>query len=154
MYSYLEKNKLIYDHQFGFRAKHSTNHAVMSLTELIKDYRDSGKNVAGIFIDLQKAFDTVNHQIPCDKLKYYGFRGISNNLISSFLSGRKQFISINGHNSGNLDITCGVPQGLTLGPLLFLIYINDLRFCLKYASSSHFADDTCLLYACKKLKTL
>ena len=154
MYSFLEENRLIYDHQFGFRTKHSTNHAVISLTELIKSYKDSGNTVAGIFIDLQKAFDTVNHQILCDKLNYYGFRGISNDLISSFLSGRKQHVSINGHNSGNLDITCGVPQGSTLGPLLFLIYINDLRFCLKYATSSHFADDTCLLYASKKLKTL
>ena len=154
MYSFLEKNKLIYDHQFGFRAKHSTNHAIISLTELIKSYKDSGNIVAGVFIDLQKAFDTVNHQILCDKLKYYGFRGKSNDLISSFLSGRKQFVSIDGHNSSNLDITCGVPQGSTLGPLLFLIYINDLRFCLKHATSSHFADDTCLLYASKKSKTL
>ena len=60
----------------------------------------------------------------------------------------------NGHNSEKLDITCGVPQGSTLGPLLFLTYINDLRFCLKYATSNHFADDTCILHASKKLKTL
>ena len=154
MYSFLEKNKLIYDHQFGFRAKHSTSHAVISFTELIKSYRDSGNTVAGVFIDIQKAFDTVNHKILCDKLNYYGFKGTSNDLISSFLSGRKQFVSINGHNSDKLDITCGVPQGSTLGPLLFLIYINDLRFCLKYATSNHFADDTCILHASKKLKTL
>ena len=154
MYSFLEKNKLIYDHQFGFRANHSTNHAVINLTELIKSYRDSGNTAAGIFIDLQKAFDTVNHKILCGKLNYYGFRGKSLELISSFLCGRKQFVSINGHNSSYLDITCGVPQGSTLGPLLFLIYINDLRYCLKYAVASHFADDTCLLYANKNLKSL
>ena len=110
--------------------------------------------VGGIFIDLEKAFDTVNHSVLCDKLKYYGFRGKSNELIKSFLSNRSQYVSINGYDSNKLDVICGVPQGSTLGPLLFLIYINDLRYSLKFCSTTQFADDTCIIYANKEPKTL
>ena len=77
MYYFLNKNNLIYDKQFGFRAKHSVNHALISTTELIKDKLECGNFVAGIFIDLEKAFDTVNHEILIDKLAYYGFRGVA-----------------------------------------------------------------------------
>ena len=154
MYEFLESNKLIYNRQFGFRANHSTNHALISMTESIKSFLDSGDFVAGIFIDLEKAFDTVNHQILCNKLNYYGFRGKINDLIKSFLTNRKQFVSVNGYDSSQLEIKCGVPQGSTLGPLLFLVYINDLRFSLRYATPSHFADDTSIIYASKILKTI
>ena len=82
---FLTKNELIYHRQFGFRAKHSTNHALISSTEAIKSHLDSKKIVAGVFIDLEKAFDTVNHNILCDKLTYYGFRGVCQKLIKSFL---------------------------------------------------------------------
>ena len=115
---------------------------------------DRGYIAAGVFIDLQKAFDTVTHQILCNKLAYYGFRSKSLHLIQSFLNNRKQFFSINGFESAKLNITCGVPQGSTLGPLLFLIYLNDLKFCLNKSNSNHFADDTCLTYVSKKIKTL
>ena len=154
MYSFLEKNNLLQDKQFGFRSKHSTTHALISLTESIKNFLDKKDIVSGIFIDLEKAFDTVNHSILCDKLNYYGFRGKFNDLIKSYLTNRKQFVSINGYDSTKLDITCGVPQGSTLGPLLFLLYINDLQNSLKFAKSSHFADDTCLTYSNKNPKTL
>ena len=96
----------------------------------------------------------MNHKILCDKLTYYGFRGKINNLISSYLSNRTQYVSINGYDSKLLPITCGVPQGSTLGPLLFLLYINDLKYSLKYSTASHFADDTCLLYAARKTKSI
>ena len=154
MYNFIETNKLLSEKQFGFRKNHSTSHALISLTESIKKHLDERKKVAGVFIDLPKAFDTVNHKILCNKLSYYGFRGKSNDLIKSFLTNRKQFVSINGYDSTQLPITCGVPQGSTLGPLLFLLYINDLRFCLKHATASHFADDTCLTYASIKSSTL
>ena len=115
---------------------------------------DWGYIAVRVFIDLQNAFETVNHQILCDKLAYYGFRGKSLNLIKSFLNNRKQFVSTNGFESSKLNITCGVPQGSTIGPLLFLIYLNDLRLFLNKSSSNHFADDTCVIYASKKVKTL
>ena len=154
MYEFSEKHKLIYQRQFGFRSKHSTNHALISLTENIKSEIDNGKIVGGVFIDLQKAFDTVNHDILCDKITYYGFRGVIQHLIRSFLSNRQQYVSINGFNSDKKYITCGVPQGSTLGPLLFILYINDLHLSMKQSTTSHFADDTCISYSAKKIKTL
>ena len=121
-------------------------------TEHIKNKLELGKFVAGVFIDLEKAFDTVNHKILIDKLPYYGFRGVTQKLIESFLTSRKQYISINGCDSDELDVVCGVPQGSTSGPLLFLIYINDLRFSLKSSVADHFADDTCIIHQSKKIK--
>ena len=154
MYQFLTENNLIYDRQFGFRSKHSTNHALVSLIEEINSHLDTGQKSVGIFIDLQKAFDTVNHSILCQKLLHYGLRGNIYLLLKSFLSNRKQYVSINGYDSGELEVTCGVPQGSTLGPLLFLIYINDFRFSLDKCIASHFADDTCISYSSSKLKTI
>ena len=96
----------------------------------------------GVFIDLQKAFDTVNHSILLQKLEHYGIRGVALDWFTSYLSGRRQYVSVNGHTSAKLEITCGVPQGSVLGPLLFLIYINDLLNVSKYLSFYLFADDT------------
>ena len=124
MYSFLNSSNLIYGKQFGFRAKHSVNHALISTTELIKSELEDGNYVAGIFIDLEKAFDTVNHDILIQKLSYYGFRGNSQKLIKSFLTNRKQYVSINSFESEKRDVTCRVPQGSTLGPLLSLIYLR------------------------------
>ena len=107
------KTKLLHNKQFGSRTNHSTSHALISLTETITNFLNKTK-VAGIFIDLEKAFDTVNHSILWDRLHYYGFRGKTNNLIKSFLSNRKQYISLNGYDSSKLNIPCGVPQGSTL----------------------------------------
>ena len=152
MYSFLEK--LLNPNQFGFRHNHSTAPALINLTENIKRHLNDKKLVAGVFIDLEKAFDTVNHQILCDKLKHYGFRGKINDLIGSFRPNRKQIVCINGYDSTILPIQFGVPQGSTFGPFLFLLYINDLRYCLEFTAASHFADDTCLTDASSKLKTI
>ena len=154
IYSHLVKNELIYNKQFGFRSGYSANHALISITERIRNLLDDGQYVSGIFIDLEKAFDTVNHKILCDKLNYYGLRGNTNKLIQSYLSNRKQYVSINGFDSELKDIDCGVPQGSSLGPLLFLIYINDFRYCLNDTESGHFADDTFILFHGKKTKTI
>ena len=111
MYSFLTKNKLIYEKQFGFRSNYSTNHALISLTENLKKYLDSSHFVAGVFVDLKKAFDTVNHKILFEKLSYYGFRGKSNQSLSSYLENRKQYVSINGFDSETKPVSSGVPQG-------------------------------------------
>ena len=154
VYSYLIKNEMIYSKQFGFRSNHSTNHAIVSITEHIRQLLDKGHYVCGIFIDLEKAFDTVNHEILCNKFEFYGLRGNINKLLKSYLSNRKQYVSINGFDSEVKDVSCGVPQGSSLGPLLFLLYINDFRFCLSKTSSGHFADDTFIIYNSKKAKTI
>ncbi len=122
VYAFLEKFECIYSLQFGFRSKHSTNHALVSITEDIKSALDKRKSCGGIFVDLQKAFDTVNHEILIHKLSHYGIRGIANNWFTSYLSNRSQFVSNLGFNSETNYIRHGVPQGSVLGPLLFLIY--------------------------------
>ena len=96
----------------------------------------------GIFVDFQKAFDTVDHNILIQKLNYYSVRGTANNWFSSYLESRTPFVSINGYSSDLLFIHCNVPQGSTLGPLLFLVYINDLHYAIKHCKVHHFADDT------------
>ena len=154
LYSYLEKNKLIFNRQFGFRKGFSTNHALVDLIETIKDHIDKGDYVCSVFIDLRKAFDTVDHQILLDKLNFYGIRGICYNWFLSYLSNRQQYVSLDGYSSTIRDIKCGVPQGSTLGPLLFLLYINDLHKVFDKALMIHFADDTKLSFANKKLSTI
>ena len=124
------------------------------MTEHIRELLDTGNYVCGVFVDLEKAFDTVNHNMLCDKLNYYGLRGNVNNLIQSYLANRKQYVSINGFDSEIKNLNTGVPQGSSLGSLLFLIYINDFRLCLDKANSGHFADDTFIMYSSKKLKTI
>ena len=140
--------------QFGFRANHSTSHALVSITEKIREALDTGHFACGIFIDLQKAFDTVDHGILVSKLEYYGARGITKNWFSSYLHNRKQFVTINGFKSSLKNVNFGVPQGSVLGPLLFLIYINDLNLSIKNSIVHHFADDTNLLCIDKSIKAL
>ena len=108
----------------------------------------------GTFIDLQKAFDTVDHKILLSKLDNYGIRGLSNQWFNNYLSGRKQFVSIMNHSSSSAVISHGVPQGSVLGPLLFLIYINDLPSSIKYSTTFLFADDTGILYSSPDLKDI
>ena len=154
VYEFMEKHNLIYPHQFGFRLFHSTVHALTDMTESIRGSIDENKFVAGIFIDLQKAFDTVDHSILLSKLGHYGIRGVANNWFRSYLSDRKQFVSINDEKSDMAPMNYGVPQGSVLGPLLFLIYINDLHNAIIYSKTCHFADDTAILYANHSLKQL
>ena len=140
--------------QFGFRSVHSTTHALLDLTEDIRNAIGGNKFAVGIFIDLQKAFDTVDHNILLKKLNYYGIRGFANNWFKSYLSNRKQFVTVNEVNSDIQPMNFGVPQGSVLGPLLFLIYINDLHQTIKFSKTRHFADDTNLLIKNKSLKQL
>ena len=119
---------------------------------MIRGALDDGNFACGIFIDLQKAFDTVDHHILLKKLEYYGIRGLANNWFRSYLTNRQQFVSINGFDSAKKCMKYGVPQGSVLGPLLFLIYINDLNKAIKFSKTHHFADDTNLLFVGKSMK--
>ena len=152
VYKFIEKYKCIYELQFGFREKHSTNHALINITETIKSALDNNKTVCGIFVDLQKAFDTVNHEILLEKLKHYGIRGIANEWFTTYLTNRKQFVSINGFDSCVKILRHGVPQGSVLGPLLFILYINDFHLAIKHSNVYHFADDTNLLHINESFK--
>ena len=96
----------------------------------------------GVFIDLKKAFDTIDHSLLLNKLEYYGIRGVALNWLQSYLSNRKQFVTVNGIESKNLNVKCRVPQGSILGPILFILYINDICNCSKIMNFILFADDT------------
>ena len=154
VYDFLDSNKCIYENQFGFRKKHSTVHALLNMTEDIRHAIDNDFLVCGVFIDLKKAFDTVDHSILLKKMDYYGLRGITNNWFKSYLTNRYQYVTINGHKSTHALMRFGVPQGSVLGPLLFLIYINDLHFAIKNSTTRHFADDTNIIIKNKSAKVL
>ena len=131
-----------YEHQSGFRLLHSATTALIASTNDWYLNTDKGKYTGLIFIDLKKAFDTVDHETPLDILKMYGVNGLEHDWFTSYLDNRKQFCRINGSSSDVEGINCGVPQGSCLGPLLFLIYINDLPFSLQRSHVSMYADTT------------
>ena len=125
-----------------------------SIVEQIRRSLDSKMFTCGGFIDLEKAFDIINHKILLSELKHYGIRGIANKWFSSYLSNRHQSVSLNGASSSSLPVTCGVPQGSILGSRLFLIYINDMNTAMEFSTSYHFSDDTNLLYSHKSIGVL
>jgi len=160
LFAFLNNQNTFYKLQYGFRAKHSTEHALINLTEQIKESLDTighsvnRKYACGVFVDFQKAFDTVNHHILIKKLDHYGVRGPVNDWVKSYLEERKQFVSILGFDSHTNVMEHGVPQGSVLGPLLFLIYINDLNKAILYSKVYHFADDTNFLIIDKSYKLI
>ena len=156
LYSYLNDNNLFFQKQFGFREGHSTNHAHIQLINNICDSFNQSKYTLGVFIiliDLSKAFDTVDHNILLKKLSLYGIKNNNLKWFSSYLSNRKQVIQAGAIKISYEDIVCGVPQGSILGPLLFIIYVNDLCNVSKILEPM-FADDTNLFFSHKNIKDL
>ena len=142
--NFLTKHNIISTQQYGFREGHSTEMVIVDLTNKLKLHIDEGYLTCCIFLDLSKAFDTVNHKILLKKLEAYGIRGNMQDLLSSYPSNRQQYTECNGAQSENNVIKCGVPQGSTLGPFLFLLYVNDLPLHTKFYVNL-FADDTVLM---------
>ena len=142
IYEYLIKSNLRTNSQHGFRSNHSTVTALLDVTNRWYQNMDIGQLNGVVFLGLKKAFDTVDHYTLFRKLDIYGIRGSALVWINSYLTGRTQYCQVDGHLSDPLCVTTGIPQGSALGPLLFLIYINDIPQCLEHTNANMFADDT------------
>ena len=143
LYQYLTENKILYPKQFGFQTEHATEHAIVQLVDQTLESFEYNKYILGVFIDLSKAFDTVDHSILLQKLELYGVTDRNLSWFKNYLSNRKQFIQINNEENTELEtITCGVPQCSILGPLLFSLYVNDLKNVSNLVDPIMYADDT------------
>ena len=143
LYGFLTQHHLLYNSQYGFRNNHSTVNAVSEFIGKVINGFDKGELTLGVFLDLSKAFDTIDHNILLRKLERYGVRGDANDWFKSYLSGRWQQVKYTGNiRSDPLPVQCGVPQGSVLGPLLFIVYTNDIHMSLSHCNCILFADDT------------
>ena len=145
LYDYFNSNNLFYKSQYGFRSLYSTELASAEMVDRIHKHLDKGKIPISVFLDLSKAFDTLDHEILLTKSKYYGIKDNALKWFQSYLSNRTQYVEFDGCKSTYLPVTTGVPQGSVLGPLLFIIYMNDIYFASDKFNAILFADDTNLL---------
>ena len=152
--SFITKYAILYKYQFGFRRDHSTILAILKLVDYVSQALENGEFVIGVFLDFSKAFDTVNHHILLSKLEHMGVRGEAYDFISDYLKDRKQYVMYEGQMSEFKFISCGVPQGSILGPLLFLLYINDIANVSDILFPILFADDTNALVKGRNLNQL
>ena len=145
LFDFICDNNILYDYQFGFRPKHPTQQAIITLFDNITKSLDNGNIAISIFIDLKKAFDTVDHRILLRKLYAYGIRGPMLKWIESYLTGRTQYVIFDGEESEVRTVQCGVPQGSILGPLLFILNMNEICNVSDIFFTIMYADDTSLL---------
>ena len=147
MIEFAEQYNILYRCQFGFRKNYSTSHALIHLITRISSATDQRETIVGVFLDLSKVFDTLDDQILFTKLEHYGIRDVALQWIKSYFSCRQQFVQINQTCSSMQTIKCGVPQGSILGPLFFILYINDLPKASKLTELLLFADDTSIFFS-------
>ncbi len=151
MYNFVEKYNILSPTQYGFRANYSTHLALIDLIDKISSSLDKSLHTIGLFLDLSKAFNTIDHNILISKLNKYRIRGIALDWFKNYLSDRKQYVVWQETKSSFAPIRCGVPQGSILGPILFLIYINDICNSSKTLSFILFADDTNVFHSSNNL---
>ena len=154
MVEFIEHNNILNINQFGFRKGLSTESAIIQFIDKIHKGLNKRHHTIAVFMDLSKAFDVLNHNILSKKLEHYGFRGKFLDLLMSFISNRNYFVSANGHTSDTKTVNIGVPQGSTLGPLLFLIYVNDMCNSSSILDFTQFADDTTVTHSGSNLDTI
>ena len=140
--AFIEKESILNESKYGFRSNRSTSMALLELIEEMTSAVDNKKCTIGVFIDLKKAFDTIDHKLLLTKLEHYGIRGVAYDWIKSYLCERKQYVSVNSCNSEAMSVVCGVPQGSILGPKLFILYVNDICNVSSLLRFVLFADDT------------
>ncbi len=154
LYSFLTKKLLLYDSQFGFRNNHSTIDAILEFVgKVIKGF-ERGEYTLAVFLDLSKAFDSLEHSTLLEKLYNFGIRGIAHDWFKSYLQNRKMYVKYNNNSSETQEVNFGVPQGSVLGPLLYIMLTNDLAMCLKKCRSVLYADDTTVYATNKNLRVL
>ena len=148
---YFNENNLFTPSQFGFRKGMSTEDAIQALVNSIYDAFDSQNSVVGVFIDLAKAFDSVDRDYLLDKLEFYGIKNVELQWFRSYLSNRNQRVKFKGELSDVMSTNFGIPQGGVLSALLYIIYVNDIEFCSRNIKYVMYADDTCVFYENKNL---